>query len=285
MSVPLTARLAASVAFTPQKTLARVMGDTDPFDSLQSKIDAVALMKSDAELRMAKYMSRVEMDSASASRAMVKMDAWKNDWGYTVENTQPNSQLPQQAQPRLPEAEAKSWIASIFFDGVYGFHFYQDGTMKRKIMAGEWTVQQADADLESRKLAFQTLTALDEDGALARAYGAKSFGSLGLEPATAAIIIAVIAVAAMVIYRLMDNSAHRAETLSRFDRMCEEAKASKDKDPDARKAYETCLQSVKPPEPPIDPINLAVYVLGGVVSLYVMGYYVAPKLIAYSRRS
>lgn len=284
MSVPLTSLLASTVAFSSQKALSRVMGDMDPFGSLQSKIDAVALMKADAELRMSKYMSRVEMDSAAASRGMREMAAWKNDWGYTVENSPPNSQLPSQAQPRLPEAEAKSWIASVFFDGVYGFQFYQDGTMRKKIMEGEWTVDQAEADLESRKLAFQALTAMDEDGTLARAYKVGPVGALGIDPATAAIIIAVIALVAMVIYRLMDNSAHRAETLSRFDKMCEEAKASKDKDPDAKKAYETCLQSVKPPDPPMDPINLAVYVLGGVIGLYVMGYYVLPKLIAYSKR-
>lgn len=285
MSAPLTARLAASVAFTSQKTLARVMGDMDPFGSLQSKIDAVALMKSDAEMRMAKYMSRVEMDSASASRAMVKMDAWRNDWGPSLESYPPNSTLPSQAQPRLPQEEAKSWISSIFFDGVYGFQFYQNGTIRKKIMDGEWTVAQADADLEARKLAFQTLTALDEDGAIARAYGQGPVGSLGLEPTTVAIIITAIVVAAFFVNKYLDNRASRAETLSRFDKMCEEARASKDTDPDAKRAYEKCLEAVKPPEQPMDPINLAVYLIGGVMALYVFGYYVAPKWIAYAKRS
>lgn len=285
MSVPLTARLAASVAFTPQKTLARVMGDTDPFDSLQSKIDAVALMKSDAELRMAKYMSRVEMDSVSASRAMLKMAAWSNDWGSSLEGYPPNSTLPPQVQPKLPQNEAKDWISSVFFDGVYGFQFYQNGAVKKKILSGDWTVAQAEADLESRKIAFQTLTALDEDGAIARAYSLNSVGDGGLTIAWAIVIVASFAVAAFFVNKHLENRESRSETLSIFDKMCAEAKALKDKDEDARKVYEKCIDSVKPPAQPMDPVNLAVYVLGGVMAMYVFGYYVAPKWIAYARRS
>jgi hypothetical protein len=281
MSVPITQRLLATPAFTSSMVLGKVMGDVDPLWSLQSKIDGIALIKSDVELRLAKYMTRVEMDAASASKAMREMASWSNDFGQQVSALPLNSEMPEEMRPKLPTDQARNWVAAVFFDGVYGFQFYQSGAVRRKINEGSMTVEQAESDLEARRKSFQIITAMDEAGDLARIFASKAVGDGGISIGAAIIVVAVIAVIGVLIYQHKENAANRSEVLARFDKMCEEANKNKDTSKAAAKEHEKCIDEVKPPKPAKDPIELALYMLGGVLGVYVIGYYVVPRLIAH----
>lgn len=282
MSVPITKRLLATPAFTSSMVLGKVMGDVDPLWSLQSKIDGIALIKSDVELRLAKYMTRVEMDSASASKAMREMASWSNDFGQQVSALPLDSEMPEEMRPKLPTDQARNWVAAVFFDGVYGFHFYQSGAVRRKINEGSMTVEQADADLEARRKSFQLLTAMDESGDLARIFANKAVGvAPQVVAGIAAVAVAIIAVVGVLLYQYYEHQAIRSENLARFDKMCEEANKNKEVSKEAAEEHKKCLEAVKPPKPAQDPIELALYIVGGVLGVYVIGYYVVPKLIAY----
>ncbi len=277
--MPFTQRLLATPAFTSSMVLGKVMGDVDPLWSLQSKIDGIALIKSDVELRLAKYMTRVEMDTASASKAMREMASWSNDFGSQVSALPLNSEMPEGMRPRLPVDQARNWVAAVFYDGVYGFQFYQSGAVRRKINDGSMTVEQAEADLEARRKSFQIITAMDESGDLARIFTSKPVGELTL--AGALVIVAIIALVGVLIYQDKQNAAIRSETFARFDKMCDEANKNKDVSKASAAEHLKCLENLQPPKPAKDPIETALYVLGGVLGLYVLGYYVVPKLIAY----
>lgn len=269
MSADLVARIVRTPAFTPTMTLA--------------KIDAIALIKSDVELRLAKYMSRVEMDPTSAAKAMREMQAWSNDHGPAVANLPPNSLMPEGMRPELPQDQARNWVSSVFFGAVYGFNFFQDGTVRRKIAEGSMTEAQAQDDLEYRRTSFQLLTAMDESGDLARIFGK---AGVGLEPVTigaiAVVAVAVIAIVGVLVYQHYEHAHIRSENMAQFKAWCEEAKKKAEGgDSSAQEAFKECVKNVKPPEPARDPIETALYVLGGVLGLYVIGYYVVPKLIAY----
>lgn len=289
MSVPITQRLLATPAFTSSMVLGKVMGDVDPLWSLQSKIDGIALIKSDVELRLAKYMTRVEMDAASASKAMREMASWSNDFGQQVSALPLNSEMPEEMRPKLPTDQARNWVAAVFFDGVYGFQFYQNGDVRRKINEGSMTVAEADADLESRRKSFQVITAMDESGDLARIFANKA---VGLEPVTigaiAFVVVAVLSIVGVLVYQHYEHAHIRSENMAQFKAWCDEAKKKAEGgDNSAKETFKECVKNVKPPEPAKDPIEIALYVLGGVLGLYVIGYYVVPKLIAHGgqRRS
>jgi hypothetical protein len=281
MSVPFTQRLLATPAFTSSMVLGKIMGDVDPLWSLQSKIDGIALIKSDVELRLAKYMTRVEMDTASASKAMREMASWSNDFGPQVSALPLNSEMPEGMRPRLPVDQARNWVAAVFYDGVYGFQFYQIGAVRRKINEGSMTVEEAEADLEARRKSFQIITAMDEAGDLARIFASKAVGDGGISLSAALIWVAVIALVGVLFYQYREHSAIRSENLARFDKMCEEANRNKEVSKEAFEEHKKCLEAVKPPKPAQDPVELALYLLGGVLGVYVLGYYIAPKLIAY----
>ncbi len=280
MSVPITQRLLATPAFTSSMVLGKVMGDVDPLWSLQSKIDGIALIKSDVELRLAKYMTRVEMDAASASKAMREMASWSNDFGQQVSALPLNSEMPEEMRPKLPTDQARNWVAAVFFDGVYGFQFYQSGAVRRKINEGSMTVAQAEEDLEARRKSFQVLTAMDESGDLARIFASKAVGDGGISIGAALIWIAVIAVIGVLIYQHKENSAIRSENMARFDKMCEEANKNKEVSKEAAEEHKKCLEAVKPPTPSMDPVIAAVLGLSTVLGVFVLGYFVVPRWFA-----
>lgn len=282
MSVLFTQRLAKTVAFTPPVALARVMGlvgEADPLQSIQAKIDAVLLMRSDVEMRLRKYTGKIYMDPESANRAILSMRAWSNDYGSQILAMDPNAQIPEGMRPALPAAEAKNYVSALFADATYGLHFYENGQVRQDIMSGKMSVAFADSDLDGRIQSFRTLTAMDEDGALARIFGANAVGE-PISIGTAIVIVAVIVALAALIAQQVQNAAIRSEKATEFKKLCDHAESEKEKSDSARKAYEKCLDSLKPPPPPDDPINTAVMVLGGALGLFVLGYYVAPKLLS-----
>lgn len=125
--------------------------------------------------------------------------------------------------------------------------------------------------------------ALDESGDLARIFGK---AGVGLEPVTigaiAVVAVAVIAIVGVLVYQHYEHAHIRSENMAQFKAWCEEAKKKAEGgDSSAQEAFKECVKNVKPPEPARDPIETALYVLGGVLGLYVIGYYVVPKLIAY----
>jgi hypothetical protein len=122
---------------------------------------------------------------------------------------------------------------------------------------------------------------MDEAGDLARIFASKAVGDGGISLSAALIWVAVIALVGVLFYQYREHSAIRSENLARFDKMCEEANRNKEVSKEAFEEHKKCLEAVKPPKPAQDPVELALYLLGGVLGVYVLGYYIAPKLIAY----
>ncbi len=247
---------------------------------LEQYIAAVAATKADVESRLSKYTPSLSMNRESASKAIRNMEAWSNDFGPTVSSLPPESSIPEPQQPKLASQEARDMVSAVFFDGTYGFHFYTNGTIAREIADGRWTEAQAREDLDGRMRAFKLLTAMDEDGGLSRIYQPLPVAGLGSGVAAlpAAFWYAVIAVAALAgafLYFYFDKRDSRERQWDALMKLCEQAGKSGDKE-----ALTKCADAVRPPEPPNDPLQTAVYVLGGVLALYVVGYYVLPKFIA-----
>jgi len=281
MSVPLTARLSRTVAFTPPVALARVMGvvgESDPMSALQVKLNSVLLMRSDVETRLKKYVPKLYMDDAQASKAMREMAAWNNDFGAQVSAMNPNAEIPEGMRPALPQGQAMNFVSAVFASATFGLHFYENGQIGKEIAEGRMTFAQADRDLDERIGAFRLLTAMDEEGSLARIYAQQSVGALQLP--VALVIIAVIAVVGAIASQYFTNSANREAKMDEFKSLCERAEKEKEKSDTARKAYENCLDALKPPPAAEDPMVTAVKVIGGVLALFVVGVYVIPKNLA-----
>lgn len=276
MSLLLTQRLALTPAFATYPPPLALM-DTGPLGSLQVEIGAVEAMKADVEARLSKYMSAVDLNRSAAQKAMNAVGSWSRDFGAAMEKLPPDAPIPESQRPRLPREEAQNYIKSIFFEGAYGFHFYKNGVIAQKIQSGEWTREQAQEDLAGRRRCFQLLTAMDEDGAFARAFGSGPMGALGLEPVTVGIIIAVVAIVGVLIYQSYNNQASRAQVITSLEKLCKEAEQRNDRD-----TMQQCVQALKPVEH-INPVEQAIWVLGGLGALFLIGYYVAPKLIHTAR--
>jgi hypothetical protein len=248
--------------------------------TLEQYIAAVAATKADVEARLSKYTTSLSMNRESASKAIRNMEAWSNDFGPAVSSLPPESTIPDAQQPKLAGQEARDMVSAVFFDGSYGFHFYVNGTIQREIAEGRWTEAQARDDLDGRMRAFKLLTAMDEDGGLSRIYHPPPVAGLGvaIQALPAAFWYAVIAVAALTgafLYFYFDKRDSRERQWDALMKLCEQAGKSGDKE-----ALTKCADAVRPPDPPNDPLQTAVYVLGGVLALYVVGYYVLPKFVA-----
>ncbi len=246
--------------------------------SLEQQIALVAAAKADVETRLSRYTKALTMDRDSASRAIRSMNAWANDFGPSVASLPPDAAIPEGERPRLPAQEAKDMVSALFFDGSYGFHFYLNGTIQREIAEGRWTEAEAMEDLDGRMRAFKLLTAMDEDGGLSRIYGG-SIAGLGLEPLTTSQVILIVLVVAAIVggltYLYFDKRDAREKQWDALMKLCEAASKTGDK-----QALEQCAEAIKPPPQPADPIQTAVLVLGGVLALYVVGYFVLPKYVA-----
>jgi hypothetical protein len=249
--------------------------------TLEQYIAAVAATKADVEARLSKYTPSLSMNRDSASKAIRNMEAWSNDFGPAVSSLPPESTIPDAQQPKLAGQEARDMVSAVFFDGSYGFHFYVNGTIQREIAEGRWTEAQAREDLDGRMRAFKLLTAMDEDGGLSRIYQpayVAGFGDPVVIPSSILYTIVTIAIAALVggfVYLYFDKRDSRERQWDALMKLCDQAGKSGDKE-----SLSKCAEAVKPPAPPNDPIQTAVYVLGGVLALYVVGYYVLPKFVA-----
>lgn len=245
--------------------------------SLEQQIALVAAAKADVETRLSKYTKALTMDRDSASRAIRSMNAWANDFGPSVASLPPDAAIPEGERPKLPAQEAKDMVSALFFDGSYGFHFYLNGTIQREIAEGRWTEAEALEDLDGRMRAFKLLTAMDEDGGLSRIYGGAIAGlGLVLTPwQIGAIVLVVAAVVGGFFYLYFDKRDAREKQWDALMKLCESASKTGDK-----QALEQCAEAIKPPSQPADPIQTAVLVLGGVLALYVVGYFVLPKYVA-----
>lgn len=245
--------------------------------SLEQQIALVAAAKADVETRLSKYTKALTMDRDSASRAIRSMNAWSNDFGPSVASLPPDAAIPEGERPRLPAQEAKDMVSALFFDGSYGFHFYTNGTIHREIAEGRWTEAEALEDLDGRMRAFKLLTAMDEDGGLSRIYGGSIAGlGVALTPwQIGAIVVLVAAVVGSLAYLYFDKRDAREKQWDALMKLCEAASKTGNK-----QALEQCAEAIKPPPQPADPIQTAVLVLGGVLALYVVGYFVLPKYVA-----
>lgn len=275
-----TQKIARSVSF--QRV--RFTQSTSASSRLRDEIALVAAAKRDVETRLSRYTPAILMNKESASKAVRSMAAWANDFGPAVSSLPGDSAIPDSQRPSLPVDEARNFVASTFFDGVYGFHFYENGTIDAEIAAGRWTEQQALDDLDGRKRAFQLLTAMDEDGSLTRIYSNQPVSGLGAGPAAVlaaipagawAVFAVAVAVAGAFLYKYIDNRNARDQHWDAIKSLCDKAISSGDKDTMSR-----CSDALKPPEQSYDPINLAVVGLVGVLGVYLFGYFVVPKLLA-----
>lgn len=302
MSFTLTLLSTPAFRTSPVGYRAGTLGEPDPLAALQDDIDLTLAAAQDVGARLQPYAARMTLDRSSAQAGMVELQGWLNDH-RDVLSAPADTALPQDACAYLQDSQARALVSWLWLDASDGLALYSSGSIRRAVLAGEMSEADARSDLARRRQTLQLLTAFDEQGTVVTAFTASAAASaanglgsptivapvaaplaaptvaLTIAPWFVAVGVLVIGIAAVgyFVYRYFSEEATRTRDYENLQKLCDKAEASGDADTVAqcRKKLLDAPIANKPP----DPFETAVWVGGGVLLIYLLTTYTAPKLL------
>jgi len=280
-----TQTLLQAPAFRSTRRQALTFGEASPFDALDQEIADVGVAINDVRARMAPYANLMVLDREKANEGARSFRAWCNDHAAQLQSLPPDTMLSPADVATLPQDQARAFMTYLYLESVDGYSLLTSGAYKKGIAEGTVTLDDAKADLAAKRKAMQLLTAMDEQGSVAQAFATpvNGLGAFAI-PVYAVVLIIVCAFATTGLigfYYFQSKESERAAAAR--DKFCDKAREDKDE-----KSIAECRKSVlnaaaAAADKPIDPINLAILVVGGVGLIYLMINNVLPTYL--DRRS
>lgn len=282
-----TAKLLSAPAFRSTRRQALTLGEGSPFDALDQEIADVGAAIEDVRRRVAPYASQMTYDREKASEGMRALKAWANDNGQAVSALPPDTVLSDKDRATLGVSESRAFLSYLWIESADAFAMQSSGQMKAAVAAGVITIEDAFADLKARRSALQLLTAMDEQGSVAMAFGGTPVNGLGALPAVLLavkgyelLILVALAIVGFLTYSYFSAAAYSERAMQARQKVCDQAAEMKDAE-GVKRCRESILAAAA--DKPWDPVNVAIAVVGGVGLIYLLANNVLPKYL--DRRS